>query len=412
LSQSAIARAPTSAARLTLLVALAMFITYVDRGNLGTALPLVEKELGLSPEQLGRLGSAFYLTYALAMIPAGWLAERFGARVVLAGGLIIWSLATTLMGFAGSFATLLLLRLMLGLGESAAFPCMSKLLATAVDHSRIGLANGVIAFGYLIGPAAGTLAGGLLMAQFGWRPVFVLFGALSLLWLLPWRRTVVAPVVVTAGAPSGPPFREILRQRGLWGASLGHFASNYTFYFILFWLPEYLVKERGMSISTMAAVASGAYLVNALAAIGAGWATDRWTRSGRSRSLAYKSIMALNHCMAIGCMFGIVLLPAGASIACLYAYQLTMGFASPGTFAIAQILAGPKAAGRWVGVQNMCGNIAGIGAPWITGLILGATGHYERAFGLAALINVLGLLGWVVILPRIAPILWRQRSAT
>ena len=89
-----------------------------------------------------------------------------------------------------------------------------------------------------------------------------------------------------------------------------------------------------------------------------------------------------------------------------------MGFSSPGTFAIPQILAGPKAAGRWVGVQNMCGNIAGIGAPWITGLILGATGHYERAFGLAALINVLGLVGWVIILPRIAPIVWRERSAT
>ena len=410
-SDPATSRAPTSAVRLTLLVALAMFITYVDRGNLATALPLVEKELGLSPERLGALGSAFYFAYALAMIPAGWLAERFGGRAVLAGGLLIWSLATMLMGFAGSFVTLLLLRLLLGLGESVAFPCMSKLLATAVEPARIGLANGVIAFGYLIGPATGTLIGGLLMAQIGWRPVFVVFGVLSLLWLLPWSRTVVAPVHQSA-ASAGPPFVEILRQRGLWGASLGHFASNYTFYFILFWLPEYLVKERGMSLSQMAAVASGAYLVNALAAAISGWATDHWVRSGHSRNLAYKWIMALNHSVAIGCMMGIVLLPADASMVCLYAYQIAMGFSSPGTFAIPQILAGPMAAGRWVGVQNMCGNIAGIGAPWITGLILGATGHYERAFGLAALINLLGLLGWVVILPRIAPIAWRGRGAT
>ena len=167
-----------------------------------------------------------------------------------------------------------------------------------------------------------------------------------------------------------------------------------------------------MTMSQMAIVASAAYLVNALAAVASGWATDHWVRTGRSRNLAYKSVMALNHSMAIGCMMGIVLLPAGASIACLFAYQVAMGFSSPGTFAIAQILAGPVAAGRWVGVQNMCGNIAGIAAPAITGLIVGATGHYERAFGLAALINILGLLGWVVILPRIAPIDWRGRSAT
>jgi len=402
-----VTRAPTSPVRLTVLVALAMFITYVDRGNLGTALPLIEKELGLSPERLGELGSAFYVTYVLAMVPAGWLAERFGGRVVLAGGLAIWSLATGFMGFASSFMTLLLLRLLLGLGESAAFPCMSKLLATAVRPARLGLANGVIAFGYQIGPAAGTLAGGLLMAQFGWRPVFVLFGAVSLLWLLPWRRTVIVSVTTTAGVPTGPRFLEILGQRGLWGASLGHFASNYTYYFILFWLPEYLVKVRGMSIASMAAVASGAYLVNSLSSLASGWITDHWIRSGHSRNVAYKSIMALNHVTAIGCMFGMVLLPADASIACLYAYQLAMGASSPGTFGISQLLAGPTASARWVGVQNMCANFAGIGAPWITGLILGATGHYERAFALAALVNVMGLLGWLVILPKIAPIAWK-----
>ena len=263
---------------------------------------------------------------------------------------------------------------------------------------------------YLLGPAAGTFAGALLMDHLGWRPVFVLFGALSLLWLLPWSRTVVAPVHASTTATAGPHFGEILRQRGLWGASLGHFSSNYTFYFILFWLPEYLVNVRGMSLTLMGMVAGSAYFVNALAAVTAGWATDHWIRSGRSRNLAYKCMMAFNHSTAIGCMMGIVLLPAGASIACLFAYQIAMGFSSPGTFAIPQILAGPLATGRWVGVQNMCGNIAGIAAPAITGFILGATGHYERAFGVAALINVLGLLGWVVILPRIAPIAWRGRS--
>jgi nitrate/nitrite transporter NarK len=222
----------------------------------------------------------------------------------------------------------------------------------------------------------------------------------------------VAERKVTKASVDGPSCWSILCQRGLWGASLGHFAANYTFFFILAWLPEYLVKARGFSMQTMAGVAGAAYLVNALAGFLAGWATDRWIHSGGSANLAYKGIMALNHAVAIGCMFGMVLLPVGPSIACLFAYQIAMGFASPGTFAIPQILAGPAATARWVGVQNMFGAVAGVFAPAITGFIVGATGHYERAFAVAALVNVLGLVGWVFILPKIAPIAWRLRSAT
>ena len=403
-------RPPTSTVRLVLMLATALFISYVDRGNLATAAPLMESELHLSPEQLGLLLSAFFVTYVLAMVPAGWLAERYGAHVVLAVGILIWSIATLCMGFVGSFVALLLLRLMLGLGESVTFPSVSKLIANSVAPERIGTANGVVAFGYLIGPAVGTFIGGMLMGAFGWRAVFVLFGALSMLWLLPWSRVVVREVKLKQDTQGGPDFGQILRQKGLWGASLGHFAENYTFYFILAWLPEYLIRVRGFSMQTMASVAGGAYLVNALAGFVAGWATDRWIRAGRSADVAYKGIKALDHLAAIGCMAGMVLLPVGLSIVCLYAYEMIMGFASPGTFAIAQILAGPAASARWVGVQNMCGNIAGIAAPAITGFIVGATGHFERAFALAALVNILGFIGWVLILPKIAPIRWQSAA--
>ena len=97
-------RAPTSPARLVLLMALSLFINYVDRGNLATAGPLLQDELGLSAKQFGALVSAFYLTYVLAMVPGGWLADRYGAKLVLGAGAAIWSLATLLTGFAGSFA--------------------------------------------------------------------------------------------------------------------------------------------------------------------------------------------------------------------------------------------------------------------------------------------------------------------
>ena len=128
-------RAPATPTRVVLLLAMAVCINYVDRGNLATAAPLIQDELKLSATQLGMLLSAFFWTYVAAMTPAGWLAERFGARRVLAGGVAIWSVATLLTGLAGSLATLLLLRLMLGLGESTAFPSSSKAMAAEVPRA-------------------------------------------------------------------------------------------------------------------------------------------------------------------------------------------------------------------------------------------------------------------------------------
>ena len=163
MTRDAAAPAGTSPTRIVLLLATAVFINYVDRGNLATAAPLMQDELHLTATQLGTLLSAFYWSYVLVMAPGGWLAERYGAKRVLGAGLAVWSVATLLTGFAGGFIAILLLRLLLGLGESAAFPCSSKLIASEVAVSRIGIANGVLGFGYLVGPAVGTFLGGLLL---------------------------------------------------------------------------------------------------------------------------------------------------------------------------------------------------------------------------------------------------------
>ena len=400
---------PRSARRLVLLVTGAVFINYIDRGNLATAAPLVQDELHLSASQLGFLLSAFYYGYIACMPPAGWFAERYGALRVLALGLVLWSVATLATGLVEGFAALLALRVLLGVGESVVFPCASKVLATSVSVQHLGLANGVFGFGYLVGPAVGTLLGGFLMSAWGWRPVFVLFGSLSLLWLWPWWRAAATPSARDRlGDEPQPPFARILRQRALWGATLGHFASNYGFYFILSWLPFYLVKARGFSIEAMAVIASWAYLANAVSALAMGWGADRWIRRGWSPDRVYKGLMALTHLAGIGCMVGMVTLPVAGSIASLFVFQVISGFSYPGVFAIPQIIAGPRAAGRWVGVQNAVGNLAGLVAPAITGVLVDETGRFDVAFGLAAAVNVLGLVGWVVVLPRVAPLDWAR----
>jgi MFS family permease len=409
-------RTPTSPVWLVFLMATSLFINYIDRGNLGTAGPLIQDDLGLSAARFGWLGSAFYISYTLAMFPAGWLADRYGAKLILGIGAAIWSVATLLTGFAVGFFSVLALRLLLGIGESVGFTTTSKLIATRVPREHVGIANGTVGFGYLVGPAVGTLLGGLLMARVGWRPVFILFGALSLLWLLPWRKVVVPEITTRQAAAAGdraaaPSLGQILRERGLWGAAIGHFCGNYNFYFILYWLPSYLVKSRGFTMDEMAAVASGAYLINAAAALSAGWAIDRWVRAGRSATFAYKLPMALAHLLGIGCMVGLAVLPVKPALACLIVYEVFLGFSSPGYFGIPQIIAGPAAAARWVGVQNAIGNFPGIIALPITGLLIDATGGYFSAFALAGAINLLGFVGWVVVLQKVEPIDWAARAA-
>lgn len=407
---------PTPPMRLVLLVTGAVFINYIDRGNLATALPLVQDQLGLTPSQLGILLSAFYYGYVPCMPLMGWLSERYGAKWVLATGVGLWSLSTLLTGFAGSFLTLLLLRIMLGVGESVAFPCASKVLADAVEIPKLGAANGIFSFGYLIGPAVGTALGGTLMSHYGWRPVFIAFGALSLLWLVPWSRVTIAKnrqPSDPAAAPVEPPsFAAILGCRALWGASLGHFASNYGYYFIVSWLPFFLVKARGFSIETMVEVAFWAYLLNAVSALGAGWLIDKLIQRGWSPTVLYKGVMAANHLAGIVCMIAMVALPITGLIIALFVFEIVSGLSYPGIFAIPQIMAGPQATGRWVGIQNAAGNVAGLIAPVLTGILVEQTGLFDVAFGLAAAVNVLGILGWVAILPRIAPLDWSARATT
>jgi MFS family permease len=357
---------------------------------------------------MGVLLAAFYYTYVLCMPATGWLTERFGAKSVLAAGITIWSLATALTGFAGGYLSLLGLRLLLGIGESVAFPCASKVLANAVKIEQLGLANGVLGFGYLLGPAAGTLLGGLLMARYGWRPVFIIFGMLSLLWLWPWRSVKLQSAARRSEERAAVPLSliVILRQRALWGAAVGHFASNYTYYFILSWLPLYLVRSRGFSIAAMAMIASWAYLLNAVSALAMGSLQDRWVRAGHSTTWVYKGVMGFSHVMAVACMAAMVLLPERGSVTALFVFGIVSGASYPGLFAIPQIIAGPSATGRWVGLQNAAGNVAGLIAPLITGVLVDVTGGFGYAFALAAVVNILGFIGWVFLLPAIRPLDW------
>ena len=390
------------------LLALAVFINYVDRGNLATAAPLIKDELHLSSTQIGLLLSAFFWTYMPFLVVAGWLAEKINAYRTLALGVVIWSLATAASGLATGFMGLLVLRLVLGIGESAAFPTSSKLLAQHLPQHKLGAANGLIGAGLALGPAFGTLVGGLLMASVGWRHVYVLFGLVSLLWLVPWlisTRHASAAATQAVSEPA-PPLLDILKRRELWGAGLGHFATNYAFYFVISWLPLYLVKAKGFSVPHMAQVGAMIYLVYAASSITTGWLSDRWVASGASPNLVRKTVTTASHLGAalsmMVCAFG----DPSLSVPSLFVAGIAFGFNTPTIFAIGQTLAGPRAAGVWIGLQNCMGNFAGILAPIITGVVVDKTGEFYWAFVVAAGISLTGPIWWSVVIPKIAPLNW------
>ncbi len=399
------------ARRIGILLAVAVFINYVDRGNLATAAPVMRREFHLSASQIGILLSAFYWTYAISQIGAGWLAERFRVERVVAVGFAIWSVATLLTGFAGGFVTLLALRLMLGLGESVAFPCSSKMLATHVGIDKRGRANGAIAVGLAAGPAFGTFVGGMILAHFGWRPLFVSLGALSLFWLWPW---ITGPVrhLSLACAPDllpSPSYAEIVRRRAAVGAALGHFCANYAFYVVISWLPLYLVQERGFSIARMATLGGAVYLMQAGGAFAAGWAMDRWIRAGATPNRAYRTAMVASQTTFAICLVGAVWAPPLASSVSLLLAGAAFGPTSTTLYAVGQTLAGPVATGRWMGFQNCIGNLAGIVGPAITGLMVDRTGHFYSAFALAIAVALIGVVSWIAVVPRIAPLDWTTR---
>jgi MFS family permease len=252
------------------------------------------------------------------------------------------------------------------------------------------------------------------MSRFGWRVTFWLFGALSLAWLVPWSRVRVQEATTRGGVGSAhvPSFATILRQRALWGASIGNFGINYSFFFVLAWLPTYLVKERGFSMNEMAGTAAPAYALSAVGSVLAGILIDRWIRDGRSANTIHKGLMTLGYATGIVAMIGIALLPRGGSIASLYFYEFFTGISSPPIYAVSQTFAGPGGTARWVGVQNLCGNLAGIVASALTGVLVESMHSYVAAFAVAALANVIGFCGWVLVMPTVAPIRWPAREST
>jgi MFS transporter, ACS family, D-galactonate transporter len=392
------------------LLGISVFINYVDRGNLSIAAPMLKDELRISATQLGILLSAFFWTYACLQPIAGWLVDRVNVNWVIAGGFFLWSAATAATGLAHTFSVLFALRLLLGIGESVAYPSYSKIIALNFPEEHRGLANSVISAGLLLGPGIGMLLGGTLMGMFGWRPFFLVLGLASLLWLVPWIKWMPkARASNTLSATGAPSLAEFLRLRSAWGSCVGLFSGNYVNYFLITWLPFYLVRERHFSMSNMARIGGLAYLLGACSSTFSGWRSDRWIMSGGTPTRVRKTFTGGGLILA-GTFLG--LSAATGPRTCLVMLVLgviSFGVTSSNVWAITQTLAGPQAAGRWTGFQNFIGNLAGVVAPALTGFVVGRTGHFYWAFAILLAVTIMGTLSWVFLVGPVEQVVWHKK---
>jgi MFS family permease len=362
----------------------------------------MKSELGLSAKAYGIAFSAFFWVYAPVQLFTGWLCDRFSVYKLLAAGILLWAASTLLMGFAGGFLSLLVLRVMLGVGESISFPGSSKIIARHVPADKRGVANAALAMGIALGPAVGTLAGGLIVASWSWRVMFWVFGTVTLVWLVPWQqliRTLSDPIHEKARA--GVPVGALIRKWPLWSMSIVHALGNYCFYFLLAWLPLYLVQSRGFSITQMTLLATLGYAVQGVCAFAYGHFSDWWTRSGRSEAACRRGMMVASQFLAAAAILGLAYAHDAVTIGTLLCLAGAASAAlSLNLYAVAQMFAGPRASGTWVGFQNALGNLSGIFGPIVTGIIVDRAG-YGSAFVLTAAVAASGAVWWAFGVPKI-----------
>ena len=301
---------------------------------------------------------------------------------------------------------------MLAMGECVTFPSWQLIVSRyTVEHER-GRVNGFIGAGQGIGPMLGTLFGGLAMARYGWRAMFIGLGIITLLWLWPWFAVTRGGLSQTeqAHGPTPVSYRTILRQREFWGAALGHFSVNWAFYVVMTWLPTFLVKAGGFTVSQMAGIAATIYGVDAVITAAAGVVSDRWIARGATATRVRKALLLTSGLGVAVTMACCAYVEPRSTVWLLGAAGVFFGLSTPTAFAVTATLAGPRAAGRWAGAQNVAGQAAGMLAPLITGIIVDHTGSYTWAFAISAAWAWLSILGWCIVVRQVAVVQWPEEA--
>jgi MFS family permease len=345
---------------------------------------------------------AFSLTYAIFLIIAGKLIDRFNVNWLYAAAFLLWSAATGATGLANGFWSILMLRFLLGASESIAYPAYSKMICTSFPEKLRGAANGLIDAGSKLGPAIGLSLGEVMLGRYTWRGMFAIMGAASLLWLIPWcaiAGKLPGSTKHRAQSPQAASFRQLVSKRELWGTAIGLFGGNYAWFFLLNWLPYYFETERHYSHARIASEGSLPFYAIAASSTFFGFLADyfihRGYEAGRVRQLFV--CFGITGCCVL--MFATVSVKSESlsNILLILAF-ISLGVWSSNHWALSQFLAGTATAGKWTGLQNCVGNFAGVLGPWVSGYAFGLTHSFYSAFAIASGFLLMAVLSyWFIV---------------
>jgi MFS transporter, ACS family, glucarate transporter len=400
-----------------LAVALAM-VTYLDRACLGTLAPSIMRDLGLSKAQMSWVYSAFALAYAAFEIPTAWWADRFGTRRVLARIVVWWSVFTIATAGAFNLASLVVIRFLFGAGEAGAWPSVARTFSRWIPRAERGRVQGVFFAGaHLAGGVTPAIALVLLTVT-SWRMVFVIFGALGLVWAVVWYRwfrdepgehsqvNAAELEKIAAGRPPDRPhrtdlayWRRLFGERNVLALCLMYFPNSYAFYFCITWLPTYLREKHGFSEASLALFAGLPLLLAVLGDLFGGVATDLVTarfglRIGRAAvgGLAY---LAAGAAMIGGALTARPLL-AGSLVA--VAVGASMFTLAPAWGTCQDI--GGSDAGVVSAAMNTSGQVSSILSPLMVTYLLGRFGDWNAPLLVMGALFLVGAAAWAFIDPR------------
>jgi len=365
------------------LVFFGIVISYIDRGNLSIAAPSMMRDFALTPAKMGVLLSAFFWTYGAFQIPSGLLVDRLGIRRAYAAGFLIWSIASASIALSRGSGDVIGLRMVLGFAESVGPLASLSFIRNNFEGKDQGLPTAIYIGGQSIGPALGALVGAALLDHFGWRAMFAATGVGALVWLPFWW--LAAPrerVRAQKAEVSGPlNWRALLRGKSFWALSLCILLASYYWYFVLTWVPSYLVLSKGFTTLQMGSIVSTCLFAMAGTNVIAGFTADRL--AGRIGVFRSRVLFAAAGYLGTAAVLLLLVLRDRGWVLPVLAFSICATGAGNASFwALVQQVSPRHMAGRSVGYLNTLSQVAGAAAPIITGWILGP----EKQFGPAILV--------------------------
>lgn len=390
---------------LTFLLFSGMVFSYAQRNSLSVALPFISKEFDLNAEHKGLLLSAFSWIYCFLQVPAGNLTDSAGVRRTYSLGFLMWSLLTAATGAIKGFWSLLFVRSLVGIGQSVAFPASARAVSNWFRDGERGTVTAIYLTGVRLGQAAIGLVGAYFLSRYDWRWFFVIVGLLPMIWIVGWMMTLrrwESPADVQAAAAKKSfsllEGMRLLKRKSVMGVTLGFFAYDYAWFVFTLWIPDYLMTVRGFTKAEWGVYQSFPYVAMSVVIILSGLASDWLVRRGGNEVRIRKLFIVA------GMLFCCLIVPAGlvedkmTSVWLLTVAVAGLGLATPNTWTLTQAVCEKEIVGTASGLQNFGGNLGGIIAPALTGMIAHRTGSFAIALGVAGVMLILGILAyWILI---------------